>query len=80
MVIVSNKKTYSIINEAAHRKRARYQNGLESNSYLGENVVSPPTPFLRVYPAARGRGIIKCNRERDYGKNRGIRGPGHFWG
>ena len=69
MVIVSNKKTYSIINEAAHRKRARYQNGLESNSYLGENVVSPQytlansvTPiFAKTYP----RVIQQIERQTD---------------
>ena len=57
MVIVSNKKTYSIINEAAHRKRARYQNGLESNSYLGENVVSPQ-PLFYVSTPLQEDGVL----------------------
>jgi hypothetical protein len=56
---VSNAK-----NEAPRRKRARYQIGLKSNSYLGGHVVSPQTPLPRIYPAASGRGIIKCNKSR----------------
>jgi hypothetical protein len=47
-------------NEAPRRKRARYQSGLESNLYLGGQVVSPQTPLLCDYPAASGQGIIKC--------------------
>jgi hypothetical protein len=47
-------------NEAPCRKQARYQSGLESNLYLGGQVVSPQTPLPRDYTAASGQGIIKC--------------------
>jgi hypothetical protein len=49
-------------NEAPRRKRAGYQNGIESDLYLGENAVSPPTPLPQVYPTANGWGIKNHNK------------------
>ena len=46
-------------NESPRRKRAGYQNGLKSKSYLGGHVVSPQTPLPRAYPTASGWGIKK---------------------
>jgi hypothetical protein len=45
--------------ESPRRKRAGYQNGLKSKSYLGGHVVSPQTPLPRAYPTASGWGIKK---------------------
>ncbi len=58
-VITHGKKMTSLANAAPRRKRAGYQNGIESDLYLGENVVSPHTPLPHVYPTASGWGIKK---------------------
>ena len=57
-------KVYYKNNAAPRRKRARCQGGLESNLYLGGNIVSPQIPLPRDFLAASGQGIKNYNKDK----------------
>jgi hypothetical protein len=53
-------------NEAPRRKRAGYQNGIESDLYLGENAVSPQLLFRKFTPPQTDGGLKTIIKHHPY--------------